>query len=161
MALPEPHAAAGEATAPVPVLERPPQRRRDRARPDADLQQPPVLVVAHHHAARVAGQALRRFRGNAAPVLEDRLARMLGVGQHRGVDVDHDLVALAGSPGIEPVVQRGLGQQGQGVGLLLRHRGGLSGTAADVPRGSESGSPASAGAGGPARIACLLAPGRW
>ena len=35
----------------------------------------PSVVVAHHHPARVARQALRRFRGNARAVLEHRLAR--------------------------------------------------------------------------------------
>ena len=78
--------------------------------------------MAHDHAARVARQALRRFRGNADAVLEDGLAGMIGVRQHRGVDVDDDLVALARGAGIDAVVEGRLGQQGQGVGLLLLHR---------------------------------------
>ena len=62
MPLAEPHPAAGEAAAPVPVVERAPQRRRDRPRPRPDLHEPPRLVVLHHHPARVARQTLRRFR---------------------------------------------------------------------------------------------------
>jgi hypothetical protein len=50
---------------------------------------------------------------------------MLGVGQDCRVDVDDDLVPLARGAGIDPVVKRGLGQEGQGVGLLLRERGRL------------------------------------
>ena len=41
--------------------------------------------MTHHHAARVARNALRRFRGNARPILEDRLTRRVGIGQDRGV----------------------------------------------------------------------------
>jgi hypothetical protein len=36
--------------------------------------------------------------------------------------VNHDLVTLSRGPGVELVVQRGLGQQCQGVGLLLLQR---------------------------------------
>ena len=53
-------------------------------------------------------------------VLEHGLARRIRVGQHRGVDVDHHLIALARRSGVEGVVQRRLGQQGERVSLLLR-----------------------------------------
>jgi hypothetical protein len=78
--------------------------------------------VPHHHAARVARQALRRSSWNAWAPLEDGLARRLGVRQDLGIDVDHDLVALPRGAGIEALVQGRLGQQRQGVGLLLLHR---------------------------------------
>jgi hypothetical protein len=78
--------------------------------------------VPHHHPAGVAGQALGRSSWNAHPVLEDRLARLIGVRQHLGIDVDHDLVTLARGAGIEVVVQGGLREQRQRVGLLLLQR---------------------------------------
>ena len=62
---------------------------------------------------------------------EDGLARLLWIGQHRGVDVDHHLVALAGGAGIEPVMQRRLRQQGQGIGLLLGPRGRFRGNVSE------------------------------
>jgi hypothetical protein len=61
MPLAEPEPAAREAAAPVPVVERAPQRRGDRPGPGPDLQEAPVRVVPHHHAARVTRQAPRRF----------------------------------------------------------------------------------------------------
>jgi hypothetical protein len=47
-----------------------------------DLHDIAVPIAAHHNAARVARQALRRFRGNARAPFEDRLARRITVGQH-------------------------------------------------------------------------------
>jgi hypothetical protein len=61
-----------------------------------------------------------RFRGNVRAVLENGLAGRIRVGQHCGVDVDHHLIPFARCAGIEAVVQRGLGEQGQRVGMLLR-----------------------------------------
>ncbi len=61
MALAEWEPAAREAADAVPVMERSPQRRRNGPGPRPDLQQVPVLIVPHHHAARVARQAPRRF----------------------------------------------------------------------------------------------------
>ena len=55
MSLPDQHPAAREAAAPVPMLERAPQRWRDRARAGPDLHESPVRVVPHHNPARVAG----------------------------------------------------------------------------------------------------------
>jgi hypothetical protein len=71
------------------MVQRAPQRRRNRPRPNADFQHASVGVVPHDHAAGVARQALRRFRGNAHAVLEDGLAGLIRIGQHLGVDV-HD-----------------------------------------------------------------------
>src|SRR5882672_2426328 len=62
----------------------------------------PFVVMAHDYPAGVARQALRRFRGNARAAFEDRLPRLLPIGQHRGVDVDHHLVALPRVPGSRP-----------------------------------------------------------
>jgi hypothetical protein len=128
VSLGETAAAAREAATAIAVVERAPQRRGNRPGAGADLEQPAVLLVAHHHPACVAGQAAGRFRGNVRAVLEDGLPRLLGIGQRRGVDVDHDLVALARGPGIEPVVQGRLGEQGERVRLLLgKGRGFRSG----------------------------------
>ena len=63
MPLAEADPAAGEAAPPVPRVERPPQGGGNGPGPGPDLQQAPVIVVAHHHPARVARQALGRFRG--------------------------------------------------------------------------------------------------
>ena len=101
MPLGEADAAAREAAAPVPMEERPPQGGRNGAGPGPDLDHAALLVMAHHHPARVARQAPRRFRGNARAVLEDALTGLLRIGQHGGIDVDHHLVALARGAGIE------------------------------------------------------------
>mgnify|MGYP003694201453 CR=1 FL=1 len=92
-----------------------------------DLHGAPVLVVPHHHAARIARQAQRRFRGNARPVLEHGLAGLLRIGERRRIDMDHHLVALARRAGIKPVVEGRLREQGQRVGPLLGHRRALGG----------------------------------
>ncbi len=128
MPLTERQSAAREAATPVPMVQRSPQRRGNRPRPGADLQQAAVGVVSHHHPAGVARQASRRFRGNARAVLEYGLARLIGVRQHRGIDVQHYLVALARTAGVEHLVKGRLRDQGERVGLLLgpltgRHRG--------------------------------------
>jgi hypothetical protein len=65
MALDEPRPAAREAAAPVTMEERAPQRRRNRSGAGTDLHDTAILIVSHHHPTRVAGQALRRSRGNA------------------------------------------------------------------------------------------------
>src|SRR5262249_5103381 len=54
MALAETSPTAGESAAAVSVMERSPDRRRNRAGPRAHLQQAPVGVVAHHDPTRVA-----------------------------------------------------------------------------------------------------------
>jgi hypothetical protein len=77
--------------------------------------------VLHHHPARVARQPLRRFRGNARAVFEDRLTRRINIGQYRRVDVDDHLITLARRAGVEIVMQGRLREQGQCIGLLLRH----------------------------------------
>jgi hypothetical protein len=74
-----------------------------------------VRIVAHHHAARVARQAPGRFGRDVRAVLEDGLAGRVRIGQHRHVDVDDDLVALAGDAGIDPVMERRFGDEGQRV----------------------------------------------
>ncbi len=127
MALPEADFAARETTAAVSVMHRAPERRRNRAGPGRHLDDSTVDTVLHHHTARVARQALRRFGGNAHAVLEDGLAGLIGVreygGVDGGVDVDDHLIALARGTGIDPVMERGLGEQPERVGLLRLHRG--------------------------------------
>ena len=123
MPLSETDAAAREAAAPVPMVERSQQGGGNRPGPGLDLQQAPGFIMAHHHPAGVARQAPGRFRGNACAVFQDRLARLIQIGQHLGVDVDHHLVALARGAGIESLVEGGLGEEGQRVGLLLGQRG--------------------------------------
>ena len=81
--------------------------------------------MSHHDPTRVTRQTLGRFCGNVRAVVEDRLTGRISVRQHRRVDVDHDLVALARGAGIDSVVKRRVGDEGQRVRLLLRHRGGL------------------------------------
>jgi hypothetical protein len=75
--------------------------------------------MSHHHAARVARQAPRRFRGNVRAVLEHRLAGLIGIHERRRIDVDDDLVSLPRGAGIDAVVQRRLREQRQRVRLLL------------------------------------------
>ena len=48
------------------------------------------------------------------PVREDRLARLIGIGEHGAVDVDDDLVALGRAAGIEVVVKRGFRDHPEG-----------------------------------------------
>src|SRR5438034_5176958 len=75
MALAEREAAAREAATFVAVVEHAPERGRNRPGTGADLFDPAIRSVPHHHPARVARQAPRRFRGNVRAVLEDRLPR--------------------------------------------------------------------------------------
>jgi hypothetical protein len=122
MPLAEAGTAAREATAAIPVVERSTDRRWNRAGASADLGHVPVRVVTHDDPGRVAGQPPRRSGRNADAVFELRLPELAGVGQDGGVDVDHHLVALPRGAGIDAVVERGLGEQRERVGLLLRHR---------------------------------------
>src|SRR5437879_2967028 len=65
MALAEANPAAREAAAAVSMVERAPYRRWNRARTRADFDDTAVTAVLHYHAARVARDAPRPFRGNA------------------------------------------------------------------------------------------------
>jgi len=80
--------------------------------------------VPHDYPTRVAGQAPRRFRGNVAPFFQHGLAGLRRISENRGVHVDHYLIALPRGAGVDLVMQRGLRQQGQRIGLLLRARRG-------------------------------------
>ena len=119
MALPEPDPAAREPAAAVAVMERPPEGRRDRARSSRDLDDTTIETVPHHHAARVARQAPRRFRGNVGAIFEDGLAGLIGIGEGRGIDVDDHLVPLSRGAGIYSRVEGRLREQAQRVRLLL------------------------------------------
>jgi hypothetical protein len=103
MPLAEADTAAREAATPVPKVERSTQGGRNGSSPGTDLQQAPIVVVAHDYPTGVARQALGRFRGNARAVLEHGLARLIRIGQHLGIDVNHHLIALARGAGIEVV----------------------------------------------------------
>ena len=110
MALAEANPAAREATGAVAMVERAPYRRRDRARARADFDDTPVAIMLHHHTARIACQAARRFRRNAPAVLESGLARCIRLREHRSIDVHDDLVSLAGRAGFDAVMQSRLGE---------------------------------------------------
>src|SRR5437773_11067257 len=77
MPLPDTDSTPREATAAIPMLERSPERRRNRPGTRSNLDDPAVGVVAHHDTTRVTRNALGRFRGNARTVLEDGLARVI------------------------------------------------------------------------------------
>jgi hypothetical protein len=111
-------AARKTATA-VPVEQHSPQRRRNRPRPGSDVDDVPVLIVFHHHPTRVTPLALGRFPGNASAIFDDGLAGLIGILEDDSVDVDHHLVVLGRRARIDAVVERGLGQELQRVGLLL------------------------------------------
>src|SRR5439155_19810674 len=99
MPMTEAQPTAREAAAAVSVVERPPERRRDRARAGRDLHDTTIETVPHHHAARVARQAPGRFRGNVCAIVEDGLAGLIGSREGRGVDVDDHLGALSRGAG--------------------------------------------------------------
>src|SRR6266508_5100699 len=63
MALGEAPAAAGEAAGAIAMLEDAPQGGGNGPGAGPDLLHAAIGVVAHHHAASIAGQAARRFRG--------------------------------------------------------------------------------------------------
>jgi len=127
MALDEAGSAPREATAVVSMIQGSPDRRRNRPGPGGYFHDTTVPAVPHDYAARIARQSPRRFRGNVCAVLQDGLAGRIGIRENRGVDVDHDLVAVRRSTRIDPVVQRCLGQRRQRVSLLLGHRGRFRG----------------------------------
>ena len=133
MALTERKAAAREATSAIAMVERPSQRRRNGPRPRADFGDAAIRRVPHHHPTRVACQALRRLRGNARAALEHGVARRIGIREHLGVDVDDHLVSLARGAGIDAVVQRRLGDEGQRVRLLLLDGGCFRATVGCTP----------------------------
>ena len=61
MPLAERKPAAGKAAPLVPVVEHPPKGRRNGPGAGANLDDPAIGGVPHHHAARIARQALGRF----------------------------------------------------------------------------------------------------
>ena len=122
MALADADSAAREAAATVAVVECPPYRRGNRPGPGIDFDDPAVPAVPHHYPAGVARQALGRSSWNARAALEDGLARLIGVRQDLGIDVDHHLVALARGARIDAVVESRLREQRQRICLLLNHR---------------------------------------
>ena len=140
MTLAEADTAAREAATAVSMVECPTKGWWNRPCPGADFNGVTVCVVPHHYSARVARQAAGRFRRNARPTFEDRLTRRVGIDEDRSVNVDDDLVALTRRTGMDTVVERGLGEQCQGIRLLLGHRGRFlgqirnRGSGMDTPR---------------------------
>jgi hypothetical protein len=96
VSLPDSYLASREATRSVPILQGASQRGRDRPGAGSDLEQSALLVVPHHHAARVAGQAPRRLRGNVAHFFQRRLAGLGWIGEGSSIHVQHHLVSLEG-----------------------------------------------------------------
>jgi hypothetical protein len=127
VALAEPHNAAREPTTAVAMVQGPSKGWWDRAGPGRYLDDPTISAVLHHHPARVTRQAPRRFRGNVRAVLEHGLAGRLGVGKHRSIDVDHDLIAPAWCAPIDTVMKRCFAEQHESVRLLLLEGGRFRG----------------------------------
>ena len=113
-----------------------PKRRGYCSSPGSDFHHPPILVVPHDHPARIAGQPLRRSRGNARSVLQRGLAGLGRIRQNGGVHMDDHLVPLPGRSGVELLMQRYLGEQGQGIRLLLCHGGRFRGNVPEPCRGT-------------------------
>jgi len=130
VALSKPTPTARKAATLVAMLECSPQRGRNRARPCSDFDRAAGLIVAHHHARRVARNPLGRFRGNARTPVEDRLAWRIGILQNCGVHMDDDLIPFGWSTWIDTMVQGGLRDQRQRIGLLLRWRARFRGNVA-------------------------------
>jgi hypothetical protein len=105
----------------VAVVKRTSQRRRNRSCARADLDNAPIRIVTHYHAAGIAREALRRPRGSARAAFEHRLARCIGVGEHLRIDVNDDLIPFARDAGIHSAMEGGLGDERQRVRLLLLH----------------------------------------
>lgn len=71
-------AAAGEAAAPVAMIQRATHGGGNGAGSPADAEHIALRIVRHDYTARIAGEPPRRFRGNAYTGSEHRLA-MVGV----------------------------------------------------------------------------------
>jgi hypothetical protein len=121
VALSEPDVAPRESTSLVAVLQGSPEGGWDRPRAGSDLQQIAVGVVAHDDPAGVAGETLRRFRGNADAILERGLAGGIRIGEHRSIDMNDHLVTLSRRARIESIVECRRRQEREGIGLLLLH----------------------------------------
>jgi hypothetical protein len=65
--------------------------------------------------------------------LEDGLAGRVRVRQHRGIHMDDHLVPLSRGAGIDAVVEGRLGEQREGVSLLLGHGGRFRGNVGRAP----------------------------
>ena len=68
----------------------------------------------------ISDRGLPHSRGNVAHLFQLGLAGLSRIRQHGSVDVNHDLIALARCSRVELVMQGGLREQAQRVGLLLR-----------------------------------------
>ena len=107
------------------MMQRPPDRRRNRARSRGDFHDAAVPPVLHDDTGCIACKASGRFRGNFYPVFQGRIAVVGRVGENRGIDVDDDLVVLGCCARLDAVVQRRLRDYCQRVRLLLGHAGSV------------------------------------
>jgi hypothetical protein len=73
-----------------------------------------------------------------AAFLEDGLPGLAGIGQHRRIDVDDDLVAFGRRTGIESLMECDLGEETERIGLLLFHGRGLHGLVHETHGGCRS-----------------------
>ncbi len=71
--------------------------------------------MAHDHLSGIAGESLRRSRGNVLPILEDRNATSLGVGQDLLVNVHHNLIPVTRTAPVELVREGAFGHELQAV----------------------------------------------
>jgi hypothetical protein len=114
-------AARKPATALIPVVEGSADGRGNGSGFATDVEDVALAVVQHLDRGGVTGDAAGRFRGNALAVLESGLALVSrhARGEGGGVDVDHNLVAVAAGAGVEVVSEGGLGDEAEGVGPPL------------------------------------------
>ena len=122
MTLAEPARASREPTAVVAMIESTSDRRWNRAFLAPHVENRAVFAMSHPHDSAIAGDSLRRLRGDAVTVFEHHLARSLRVGQHRFVDMHHHLVAIATTAFVEATGQRALRNQLQRISSALLSR---------------------------------------
>ena len=89
-----------------------------------NVQNRAIPLVPHDDLGGITRDAARRFRGNVDAVLQRRLAALRVISQDILIDMDDDLIAVAGSTTIEVGRQRALGEQPERVGAPLTHRHG-------------------------------------
>ena len=119
-------AAAGEAAPAVSCRQRPAEGRRYGAGLSPDIEHLTRSAVPHHDGRGVAGDPPRSLRGNVRAILQHRLTDRLVALQDPVVDMDDDLIPIAGGPTVEVCRQGRFGYEPEGVGPPLT-RGRLRG----------------------------------
>lgn len=110
-----PLVAAGKAATAVTAAKRPPDPGRDAPGLPSHTEGPPAFRKEHPEQARVAGDPPDGLGGHPRPLLQLG-APPLASGEGSGVDVDHNLVALASRAGGAPGGKRHLRHRHHGVG---------------------------------------------